>query len=179
MSKSLPLLLVALLVSSTGWQLAQVTELGQRWRQLPQRSLAEPLADYAQLQAVRALLTEDGDSQQQLADELVSAGLVVSVQLYDGGGRLLAEAGNAAGGAPLAYIRSLHHEERPVGFLHLALDPSLLTSLQSGIWHQLQRHLGWLLPMSLLLGILLGLGLARWRGRFKRQEAEGPPPERA
>lgn len=177
MSKSLIPLLFVLLLASAGWQLAQVTELGQRWRQLPQRSLAEPLADYAQLQAVRALLTEDGDSQQQLVDELVSAGLVVSVQLYDGGGRLLAEASSAAGSETLAYIRPLYHEERPLGFLHLSLEPSLLTSLQSGIWHQLQRHLGWLLPLSLLLGILLGLGFGRWRGRFKRQEAEGPPPE--
>ncbi|WP_445400527.1 hypothetical protein [Zobellella sp. An-6] len=176
MSKPL-LLLVVLLLSSAGWQLAQVTELGRRWQQLPQRSLAEPLADYAQLQAVRALLTEDGDSQQQLVDELVSAGLVVSVRLYDGGGRLLAEAGTAGGDHTLAYIRPLHHEERPVGFLHLSLEPSLLTSLQSGIWHQLQRHLGWLLPLSLLLGILLGLGLGHWRGRFTRREAASPPPE--
>ncbi|MBL1375948.1 hypothetical protein [Zobellella iuensis] len=177
MSKSLPLLLVVLLALAAGWQLLKVNELGQRWQVLPQRALAGPLADYAEPQAVRTLLTDDAESQQQLVDELVGAGLVVSVRLYDGGGQLLAEAGDIAGDGPLPYIRPLYQEDRPVGFLHLALIPSLFTEQHNSLWQQLLRHLGWLLPLSLLLGILLGLGLGRWRGRFKRQEAEDPPPE--
>ncbi|WP_344962081.1 hypothetical protein [Oceanisphaera sediminis] len=168
------LLLLMLLVSFTGWQWLQVTELGQRWQQLPQRTLAGPLADYAELQAERALLAEDDESQHQLVEELVSAQLVVAAQLYDGGGRLLAEAGTLDNGdAP--YIRQLYRESRPVGFLRLQLATSPLTMVQSGIWQQLLHHLSWLFPLCALLGILAGMGLKR-RRQGRRPVAASPAP---
>ena len=168
------LLLMVLLISFTGWQWLQVTQLGYQWRQLPQRTLAGPLVDYAELQAVRALLAEDDESQHQLVDELVSAQLVVAAQLYDGGGQLKAEAGTLDDGdAP--YIRQLYKESRPVGFLRLQLATSPLTLAQSGIWQQLLHHLSWLLPLCALLGILAGLGL-KHRRHGKRPVVESPAP---
>lgn len=168
------LLMVLLLMSFTGWQWLQVTQLGYQWRQLPQRTLAGPLADYAELQAVRALLAEDDESQHKLVEELISAQLVVAAQLYDGGGQLKAEAGNLDDGeAP--YIRQLHQESRPVGFLRLQLATSPLTMAQSGIWQQLLHHLSWLFPLCSLLGILAGMGF-KHRRQGKRPVAESPTP---
>ena len=170
--KPLLLLMVLLLMSFTGWQWLQVTQLGHHWRQLPQRTLAGPLADYAELQAVRVLLAEGDESQHQLVEELVSAQLVVAAQLYDGGGRLLAEAGTLGDGeAP--YIRPLYRDSRPVGFLRLQLATSPLTMAQRSIWQQLLHHLSWLLPLCALLGILAGLGLKQWR-QGQQPAAESP-----
>ncbi|GHA03767.1 hypothetical protein UN63_08760 [Oceanisphaera arctica] len=173
--KPLLSLLLLLLVSFTGWQWLQVTQLGYHWRQLPQRTLAAPLADYAELQAIKSLQTDDAESRRQLVEELVSAKLVVAAQLYDGGGQLLAEAG-ILGDGELPYIRPLYRENRPVGFLRLQLAPSSLTEAQRSIWQQLLHHLSWLLPLCALLGILAGLGLNR---RRKRQQpaADTPPPQ--
>ncbi len=172
--KTLPGLLLLLLVSFTGWQWLQVTELGQRWRQLPQRTLAGPLADYAELQAIRALQTKDNESQRQLVDELLSARLVVAAQLYDGSGQLLAGSGLIEEGES-PYIRPLYQEDRPVGFLRLQLAPSDLTVAQRGIWQQLLHHLSWLLPLCALLGILAGLGLKRRRQGRQRVANTSPP----
>ncbi len=169
------LLLLLLLMSFAGWHWLKVTELGQHWRQLPQRTLAAPLADYAELQAIKSLEADDAERQRRLVEELVSAKLVVAAQLYDGGGQLLAEAGLLDDGE-LPYIRPLYREERPVGFLRLQLAPSTLTMAQSGIWQQLLHHLSWLLPLCALLGILTGLGLKRRRQR-QLPAADTPPPQ--
>ncbi|MBM7455733.1 putative membrane protein affecting hemolysin expression [Oceanisphaera litoralis] len=168
------LLLILLLMSFIGWQWLQVTELGQRWRQLPQRTLAAPLADYAELQAINSLVTDDAERQRRLVEELVSAKLVVAAQLYDGGGQLLAEAG-LLGDGELPYIRPLYQEERPVGFLRMQLAPSPLTMAQRGIWQQLLHHVSWLLPLCALLGILVGLGLRR--RRQDQQQRQLPAPD--
>ncbi|MFP2770961.1 hypothetical protein [Oceanisphaera sp. KMM 10153] len=173
--KPLLSLLLLLLMSFTVWQWLQVSHLGYHWQQLPQRTLAAPLADYAELQAIKSLVADDAERQRQLVDELVSAHLVVAAQLYDGSGQLLAEAGIPDDG-DLLYIRPLYRESRPVGFLRLQLAPSTLTMAQRGIWQQLLHHLSWLLPLCALLGILAGLGLKR-RRPGKLPAADTPPPQ--
>ncbi|PSJ44059.1 hypothetical protein C7H85_15015 [Zobellella endophytica] len=174
------LLFPASLLLAAGWQLVQLTELGQRWQSLPQRHAAAPLADYAELQAVRALTTEDTETQQQLVDELAAAGLVLSARLYDGKGKLLAASGEVGQPASEPYVRELYLDDRPVGFLRLGLDEATLAAEQSRIWAQLRRHLGWLLPLCTLLGALLWFGLHRWQRRIAgRGEAGTPPPGEA
>lgn len=90
-----PKLLLWLLVSGllllTVWQGLQVAKLGHAWQTLPQRTLAKPLVDYAEPEAVRALLADDIAKAQRLVTELAAAELISSAQLYGNDGHLLAE----------------------------------------------------------------------------------------
>ena len=83
-------LLVLLLLLLTTWQAWQVTKLGHVWQALPQRTLATPLVDYAEQEAVRVLLADDTAQAQRLVNELVAAELISSAQLYADDGHLLA-----------------------------------------------------------------------------------------
>ncbi|MBO1518337.1 hypothetical protein [Oceanisphaera pacifica] len=154
----LTLLLFLLL---TGWQWLQVTQLGRHWQQFPQRTLATPLADYAELHAVRALLTDNAAQHQQLVDELASIPLIDSAVLYNESAHLLAssapQAANKEPSTVLPYIRSLYYEETPVGFLHLQLANNPIAVTQHNIWQQLTQHINWLLSLCLLLGLFVGL----------------------
>ena len=165
-------LLLLLLVLFTGWQWLQVTQLGHHWQQFPQRTLATPLADYAEQQAVRALQAEDDTQRRQLVEELAGASLISSAQLYDNNGHLLAESGaivDAHQELALPYVRPLYQEGIPIGFLRLQLTNNPIALAQRSIWQQLQHHLSWLLPLCLLLGILLGLGIQSWRLRRQKR----------
>ncbi|MGB5855343.1 MAG: hypothetical protein WBH20_08825 [Oceanisphaera sp.] len=160
-------LALLLLVLLTGWQWLQVTQLGHHWRQFPQRTLATPLADYAEQQAVRALLTEDEALGYLLVTELANARLISSAQLYEDSGHLLAESAALTDEdriePTLPYVRPLYQEGEPIGFLRLQLANNPIAVAQRNIWQQLEYYLGWLLPLCLLLGLLLGLGLQHWR----------------
>lgn len=169
------LLLLLVLLLLAGWQWSGIQQLGQRWQQLPHRHSASALADFAEFQALRALAAEDGEVQQQLVDELAAAAPTRSVRLHDAGGRLLAEAGTPDG-TTLPYVRTLYENDRPVGFLHLELSESALTSAQSHIWQRLQHHLAWLVPLAALLGAAVSLFPLGRRAAAKKQEA-GRPPE--
>lgn len=91
--KLLPWLLVLLLLLLlTAWQGSQVAKLGHAWQVLPQHTLATPLVDYAELEAVRVLLADDTLHAQRLVTELVAVDLISSAQLYADDGHLLAQA---------------------------------------------------------------------------------------
>ena len=162
-------LLLLLLVLFTGWQWLQVTQLGHHWQQFPQRTLATPLADYAEQQAVRALQSEDETQRRQLVEELASASLISSAQLYEDNGHLLAESvamlTEQHTGQTLPYVRPLYQEGNPIGFLRLQLANNPITLTHRSIWQQLEHHLSWLLPLCLLLGLLLGLAIQHRRQR--------------
>ncbi|MGO4998135.1 AhpA/YtjB family protein [Oceanisphaera sp. W20_SRM_FM3] len=173
-------LLVLVLLLLTAWQGLQVAKLGHAWQALPQRALATPLADYAESAAIRALLADDTDQAQLLVSELTAAELISSAQLYGEDGRLLAEsdAKAAAESAPKAitepvanntsaitYVRPLYQDEQPLGFLRLQLANNPLSTAQHSLWRQLEHHLSWLFPLSLVFGLLLGMGLQHWLQR--------------
>ncbi|WP_417617982.1 AhpA/YtjB family protein [Oceanisphaera sp.] len=167
-------LLLLLLVLFTGWQWLQVSQLGHHWRQFPQRTLATPLADYAEQQAVRALQAEDDTLRRQLVEELARANLISSARLYDDNGQLLAESGVRVTDAPSRpthpYVRPLYQDGKNIGFLRLQLAHNPITQAQRSIWQQLEHHLSWLLPLCLLLGLMLGFAIQR---RLNRVKSEG------
>lgn len=169
MPRYLLILLLSLAIGlPAGWQLTRLSEAGQAWLQLPQRQLADTLADYAQAQAIRTLQAEDRELQQQLVEELVTARLILAARLYDGQGRILAQAdtrqaGDQQAGSP--YIRPLYLEDRPLGFLRLTLAKQSIRQQHQQLLRQLEQSLHWLLPLSAAAGGLLWgvLGLLRRR----------------
>lgn len=163
------LLLSLAILLPTGWQLARLSEAGQGWLQQPQRRLADSLTDYAQAQAIRALQAEDHELQQQLVDELVAARLILAARLYDGQGRILAQAATreeqekGEEGSP--YVRQLYLDDRPMGFLRLTLERQTILQQHQQFLQQLQQGLRWLLPLSAAGGALLWFILGRLRRR--------------
>ena len=156
-------LLILTLLALSGWQWLQITQLGQHWQNVPQRALAAPLVDYAQQQAAVALNAQQRPRLQQIVDELVSAQLVATAQLYDNSGVLLAHSGEQN---PYSrpYIRTLYSqsgsaEKEPIGFLRLQLNQTHITVTQRTVWQQLLYHLRWLLPLTLVGGLLVGYRL--------------------
>lgn len=79
----------------------------------------------------------------------------------------------------LTYVRPLYQDEQPLGFLRLQLANNPLSLAQHGIWQQLKHHLSWLLPLSLLLGLLLGLGLQHTRQRWALRRNHKTPKDLA
>lgn len=192
-------LLIILLAISASWQWLQVAQLGQYWQQFPQRSLAIPVADYAEQATVRALLAEDKPQLQQLVTELTHAELISSAFIYDNNGQLFAESDTlqpesisldkdadksivqdqdidmedkedeeedqslhqAMTTAEVIYIRPLYQADTPVGFLRLQLSNNAIALAQRTVWQQLTHHLSWMIPLCLLLGLLLGIAIAR------------------
>ncbi|WP_107853073.1 AhpA/YtjB family protein [Oceanimonas marisflavi] len=158
-----PLALLLLLLAGHQW--LALNDLNQRWHQLPHRTSATALADFAEFQALRALNAEDSEAQQLLVTELTHSPLVLSARLYDGGGTLLAAADTPDAALGQAYVRPLFAEERPAGFLHLSLAESIMTGEQHQIRQRLYYHLSWLLPLTGAMGALLAAALLRLRRR--------------
>lgn len=156
-------LLALLLALLAGRQWLALNELGQHWQQLPHRTSASALADFAEFQALRSLTAEDSEAQQLLVTELTRSPLVLSARLYDAGGTLLADTGEPGAEPARAYVRPLHEQERIAGFLQLELSESALTGQQQQLWQRLYHHLGWLLPLTGAAGALLASAWLRLR----------------
>ncbi|WP_157953651.1 AhpA/YtjB family protein [Zobellella maritima] len=165
------LLLSLAIVLSAGWHLTRLSETRQAWLLQPQRQLADTLTDYAQAQAIRALQAEDSELQQQLVDELVTARLILAARLYDGQGRVLAQADTRHirdeedGEEGSAYVRPLYLEDRPLGFLRLTLARQHILRQHQQLLQQLELSLRWLLPLTTAAGALLWILLSRLRRR--------------
>lgn len=156
-------LLLLTLLSLSSWQWLQITHLAQHWQSVPQRAQAAPLGDYAQQQAAIALSSQARPQLQQIVDELVNAKLVATAQLYDNSGVLLAHGGEQDTHSQ-PYIRTLYSqsdstEQEPIGFLRLQLIPTNIAVTERMVWQQLLYHLRWLLPLTLLGGLLVGYRL--------------------
>ncbi|MGP7735050.1 hypothetical protein [Oceanimonas smirnovii] len=153
-----PLAALLLLLALQQW--LALSQLGQRWQQLPYQNSASALADFAEFQALRALTAEDADAQQLLVSELSQSPVVLAARLYDGGGRLLA---NSTAGSNSAdsrhYVRTIYDQERIAGFLQLNLASAALNGEQVSIWQRVYHHLSWLLPLAGALGALLAHAL--------------------